>query len=84
MLYSICLECLYVRLYLYEGYMSHMAGALHLAPAEQPLSHTPALISKTFAHCNAVLLGLRHPQHPDLTKIKIQMKQSPLRVKPSW
>ena len=75
MLYSICLECLYVRLYLYEVYMSHMAGALHLAPAEQPLSHTPALISKTFAHCNAMPLGLQLPQHPDLTSIKIQTNQ---------
>ena len=75
MLYSICLECLYVRLYLYEVYMSHMAGALHLAPAEQPLSHTPALISKTFAHCNVMPLGPRLPQHPDLTEIKIQTNQ---------
>ena len=55
--------------------MSHMAGALHLAPAEQPLSHTPALISKTFAHCNAMPLGLQLPQHPDLTSIKIQTNQ---------
>ena len=55
--------------------MSHMAGALHLAPAEQPLSHTPALISKTFAHCNALPLVLQHPQHPDLTNIKIQTNQ---------
>ena len=55
--------------------MSHMAGALHLAPAEQPLSHTPALISKTFAHCNALPLGLRHPQHPDLANMKIQTNQ---------
>ena len=55
--------------------MSHMAGALHLAPAEQPLSHTPALIRKTFAHCNAMPLGLQLPQHPDLTSIKIQTNQ---------
>ena len=54
MLYYLCLECLYVRLYLCEGYMSHMAGALHLAPAEQPLSHTPALIS----------ISKRPPTHP--------------------